>query len=114
MRTLTAGLLVLLAGCTTQTAATSSTSTALPLNVSGTATASAESSGASLYQAYQAKTTPNAGQIMAAKSVTGAFITHLLSDFPSEFHVFLNLQSETDVVVGTQSGQWYIRQGKIT
>jgi len=48
------------------------------------------------------------------KNSGAAVVTHLLSDTPSEFHVFLSLKYKTIIYVGTQKGAWKVDQGKIT
>lgn len=50
----------------------------------------------------------------AGAKVAGAFTTHLLSDTPSEFHVFLSLVHGQPIFVGTQSGRFVIENGKIS
>jgi len=41
-------------------------------------------------------------------------VTHLLSDTPSEFHVFLSLKYKIPIYVLTQKCTWKVDQGKIT
>lgn len=48
----------------------------------------------------------------AAKSV-GAYTTHLLTDTPTEFHVFLSLKHKSAIFVGTKSNTWKVDQGVI-
>ncbi len=43
----------------------------------------------------------------------GAFVTHLLSDAPTEFHVFISLQHSTPLYVGTARGIWKVENGAI-
>ncbi len=47
-------------------------------------------------------------------SVEAAFVTHLLSDVPTEFHVYLNLYHGRPIYVSTNSGLWKIENGKIS
>ena len=47
------------------------------------------------------------------KDAVGAYTTHLLSDTPSEFHVFLSLKYKKLVYVGTKAGTWKVEGGKI-
>jgi hypothetical protein len=44
----------------------------------------------------------------------GAFATHLLSEVPSEFHVFLSLVQDTTIYVGTSYGAWRVVKGKVS
>ena len=48
------------------------------------------------------------------KNSSAAMITHLLSDTPSEFHVFLSLKYKTIIYIVIQKGLWKIDQGKIS
>ena len=49
------------------------------------------------------------------ESSTGAaFVTHLLSDEPTEFHVYLSLYHKNPIYVSTSSGLWKIEDGKIS
>jgi hypothetical protein len=41
------------------------------------------------------------------------FVTHLLSDLPTEFHVYLSLQQDKPLFVGTRLGVWRVEKGKI-
>ena len=41
------------------------------------------------------------------------FITHLLTEAPTEFHVFLSLYHKKTVFVSTSQGLWKVEQGKI-
>lgn len=43
----------------------------------------------------------------------GLFITHLLSETPTEFHVFLNHYHKKPIFVSTKQGVWKIENGKI-
>ena len=40
-------------------------------------------------------------------------VTHLLSDTPTEFHVFLSLDQNKPIFVGTRLGVWGVENGKI-
>jgi hypothetical protein len=42
-----------------------------------------------------------------------AYITHLLSPAPTEFHVYLSLALGRPIFVGTSQGVWSVRDGKI-
>jgi hypothetical protein len=44
----------------------------------------------------------------------GAFSTHLLSESPSEFHVFLSIDQDTPIFVGTSYGAWRVVKGKVS
>lgn len=46
-------------------------------------------------------------------NVVGPFITHLLSDTPTEFHVYLSLELNKPIFVGTSLGVWGVEQGNI-
>jgi hypothetical protein len=46
-------------------------------------------------------------------NVAAAFITHLLSDAPSEFHVYESLVQPIPLMVGTRVGMWSVERGKI-
>ncbi len=48
-----------------------------------------------------------------ATNTVGAYITHLLSDAPSEFHVFVSLKYKKPIYVGTKTGTWKVDGGKI-
>ena len=43
----------------------------------------------------------------------GSFVTHLLSDTPTEFHVFISLKHNKPVFVGTARGIWKVENGEI-
>ncbi len=45
--------------------------------------------------------------------VAGVFITHLLSETPSEFHVFLSYLHNKEVFVGTSAGTWKVNKNSI-
>jgi hypothetical protein len=42
------------------------------------------------------------------------FSTHLVSDVPTEFHVFLSLYHQKPIYVSTSTGLWNVDSGKIT
>jgi hypothetical protein len=42
-----------------------------------------------------------------------AYTTHLLTDTPTEFHVFLSLKHKNPIYVGTKTGTWKVEQGGI-
>jgi len=42
------------------------------------------------------------------------YVTHLLSETPTEFHVFLSLYHETEIYISTSIGLWRVREGKIS
>jgi hypothetical protein len=42
------------------------------------------------------------------KAAVAAFITHLLSDAPTEFHVYLSLKHGKPIYVGTNVGNWIV------
>lgn len=46
-------------------------------------------------------------------NAVAAFSTHLLSDAPTEFHVFLSLKHNTAIYVRTSRGTWKVESGKI-
>lgn len=45
--------------------------------------------------------------------VAGVFITHVLSETPSEFHVFLSYLHNKTIFVGTSSGTWKVNENSI-
>lgn len=47
-------------------------------------------------------------------STEAAFVTHLLSDAPTDFHVYLSLYHEKPIYVSTSNGLWKIENGKIS
>jgi hypothetical protein len=47
------------------------------------------------------------------KEKVGTVVTHLLTPAPSEFHVFLNLLTQEPLYVGTKTGIWQVKNGKI-
>lgn len=53
------------------------------------------------------------GNSPANGTAVGAFITHLLSPTPTEFHVFLSLKRNTSIFVGTSAGIWSVDKGKV-
>jgi hypothetical protein len=44
----------------------------------------------------------------------GAMSTHLLSESPTEFHVYLSLLHDTPIFVGTSYGAWMVAKGKVS
>jgi hypothetical protein len=46
-------------------------------------------------------------------SAVAVFITNVLSDTPTEFHVYLSLLKSLPIVVGTRVGDWSVENGKI-
>lgn len=42
------------------------------------------------------------------------FATHLISNVPTEFHVFLSLYHEEPIYVSTSIGLWSVEAGKVT
>ena len=42
------------------------------------------------------------------------YITHLMSETPSEYHVFLSLYHKVNIYVGTSSGTWKVEAGKVS
>ena len=52
-------------------------------------------------------------EIPEGSKVAGVFITHLLSETPSEFHVFLSYLHDKEVFVGTSSGTWKVYKNSI-
>jgi hypothetical protein len=48
------------------------------------------------------------------KPAAGAFITHLLSDAPTEFHVYVSSKHRKPVYVGTRVGTWKVDGPKVT
>lgn len=46
-------------------------------------------------------------------NVVAPFVTHLLSDTPTEFHVYLSLQQNKPLFVNTRLGVWRVEEGKI-
>jgi hypothetical protein len=46
-------------------------------------------------------------------TAAAAWVTHLLSDTPTEFHTYLSLKHEKPVYVRTSMGMWKIENGKI-
>lgn len=47
-------------------------------------------------------------------SSEAAFVTHLLSDVPTDFHVYLSLYHKKPIYVSTSAGLWKIEHGKIS
>ena len=45
--------------------------------------------------------------------VAALFITHILADSPSEFHVFLSYLHNKEIYVGTAAGNWNVNQNSI-
>jgi hypothetical protein len=45
--------------------------------------------------------------------VAALFITHILADSPSEFHVFLSYLHNKEIYVGTAAGNWKVNQNSI-
>jgi len=43
-----------------------------------------------------------------------AFMSHILSAAPTEFHVFLSLYNKQPIYVGTKAGVWAIENGKVS
>ncbi len=41
------------------------------------------------------------------------YVTHIMSNEPSEFHVFLSLYHHKTIYVGTQAGAWKVENGKV-
>jgi hypothetical protein len=50
----------------------------------------------------------------AGAKAAAAYMTHLLSLSPTEFHVFLSLLHQKTIYVGTQVGVWAVEGGKIS
>jgi len=57
------------------------------------------------------KTCFNAGSPPANSAA--AFITHLLSPSPTEFHVYLSLQHKKPIYVATSAGDWLVENGRV-
>jgi hypothetical protein len=49
----------------------------------------------------------------AAPNAVAPYVTHVLSDTPTEFHVYLSLAQNKPIFVGTRLGVWGVEQGKI-
>ena len=49
----------------------------------------------------------------AVENVAAAFTTHLLTETPTEFHVFLSLYHQRPIYVVTSGGVWKVELGKI-
>jgi hypothetical protein len=47
------------------------------------------------------------------KNAAAAITTHLLSDTPTEFHVYLSLTTNLPIYVMTRSGSWAVEAGRI-
>jgi hypothetical protein len=45
--------------------------------------------------------------------VAALFITHILADSPSEFHVFLSYLHNKEIYVGTAAGNWKVNKNSI-
>jgi hypothetical protein len=56
--------------------------------------------------------TPNA--VPNGAKPVGAFMTHILSAAPTEFHVFLSLYNKQPIYVSTKAGVWTIEKGKVS
>ena len=52
-------------------------------------------------------------ELPVSKDVAAGVITHLLSDTPSEFHVYLSLTTTLPIYVMTRSGAWAVEAGRI-
>lgn len=50
----------------------------------------------------------------SVENSVAAFVTHLLSPIPSEFHVYLSLLHGKPLYVSTELGMWVIENGKIS
>jgi hypothetical protein len=46
-------------------------------------------------------------------NAVAAYITHVLSPAPSEFHVYLSLKHGKAIFVGTSAGNWAVDKGRI-
>jgi hypothetical protein len=46
-------------------------------------------------------------------NAVAAYVTHLLSPAPSEFHVYLSLKHSKAIYVGTSVGNWVVEKGEI-
>ncbi|MET1257236.1 hypothetical protein [Aliikangiella maris] len=46
-------------------------------------------------------------------STDAAFVTHVLSDVPTDFHVYLSLHHKKPIYIRTSSNLWKIENGKI-
>jgi len=57
------------------------------------------------------KTCFNAGTPVAG--TIGAYVTHILSPAPSEFHVYLSLVHKEPLYIGTSAGFWVADKGKL-
>ncbi|GAA5170117.1 hypothetical protein [Viridibacterium curvum] len=70
------------------------------------------------YKVAGATVTPSTVSCFATQpgppGAAGAFITHLLSPYPTEFHAFLSLLHKTPIFVGTSKGVWQVDNGKIS
>jgi len=49
-----------------------------------------------------------------AGSASGAWVTHIVSDAPTETHVFLSLMHQSTLFVGTRRGTWRVAGEKIS
>lgn len=52
--------------------------------------------------------------LVPAAGETVPFATHLLSEVPNEFHVFLSLIHNKEIYVSTSKGLWNVENGKIS
>ena len=48
-----------------------------------------------------------------AANAAAAWVTHLLSPAPTEFHVYLALKHNKPIYVGTSVGDWVVEEGKV-
>jgi len=48
------------------------------------------------------------------KPAVAAYITHVLSETPTEFHVYLSLKHHKPVYVGTSAGNWLVDGDKVS
>lgn len=59
--------------------------------------------------------TPSSKTCMAVPSGDNSipYVTHIMSNEPTEFHVFLSLYHHKAIYVGTKAGAWKVENGKI-
>ena len=57
---------------------------------------------------------PIEGSSIEESSIEAAYITHLLSNEPTDFHVYLSLYHQKSIYVSTSGALWKIENGKIS
>lgn len=53
-------------------------------------------------------------QIPQGATAVASYATHILTSYPTEFHVFLSLKHSIPLFIGTDIGMWKVEKGKIS